>query len=300
MSYTRDAIKNYAILSLIFFILTLVLPANPQAMSRYNLSASQYHVLLFIAELPLILIWFTAFYGYAKLQEYTAAIKDTPEASSYERLATGCKWLAWGLPIPALVSLLFNTFAARHAGLQPTATVFTNYFGLIFPIIAFSIMSDATQSMATQIKLSITATSGKLLQLGFIMIGVLYCFFTLRQLNATHNPYYLPVWLVIATIIVPYLYAWFIGFLAAYNMTQVAKKTPGILYKRALGFMANGIVIVIVSLIATQYLRSALPRTAHLSLSAAFMAVYIIYAVTAIGFVLLALGASRLKKIEEI
>lgn len=116
----------------------------------------------------------------------------------------------------------------------------------------------------------------------FIIIGVTYCYITFRFLNlqsvgSDNNPYYLPAWLMILTVIIPFLYTWLIGLLAAYEIYLYSKNVEGILYQRAMRLLSGGVTSVIASSIVVQYLRSAVPRTEHLSFNSVLLIVNIAY-----------------------
>jgi hypothetical protein len=49
-----------------------------------------------------------------------------------------------------------------------------------------------------------------------------------------------------------------------------------------------------------QYVRTVIPRSAHLSLNSTLLLVNIFFIVMAVGFVLMILAATKLKRIEEI
>jgi hypothetical protein len=110
----------------------------------------------------------------------------------------------------------------------------------------------------------------------------------------------LPAWLMIVSVIVPYLYAWCIGLLAAYEIMVFSVNVRGLLYRRALLFLVIGLVAVILSSIAYQYVNSVVPRTGELVFNYKLLLTLAIRIVSGIGFFVLAIGASRLKKIEEV
>jgi len=290
-------ISNYIALTLFFFVLIGLLPANKLVMRSYNISAHEYHVLLFIVELPLAAIWFAAFFGYAKLRDYARSVAKTPEGTGFNRLAFGCQWLVWGLVLPSIVSLIINAIAANnHPGLHETAVIGINYLNLVFPLIAFTLISQGAHQLIAQGRIRLAVVDIKNIIPLFVVLGVLYCYLTFRHLDlhslaASNNPYYLPVWILLLTITIPYLYAWCIGILAAYDISLFAKYTKGLLYRRALRLVAGGLILVIASLIGVQYLHIVTPRMGHLSLNSLLVTVYLVYVVN---------GASRLKKIEDI
>lgn len=305
MKLLRSPMSHYVLLTGLYFLLTFILPANKIAMSQYHLSAVQYHVLLFVVVLPAFGIWFAAFYGYTKLRAYARAIHKTAEGDDYQQLATGCGWLAYSLPISALTSIILASIANAQSEFHPTAIILTNYESLLLPLIAFSLLSSSARNLTAKAKLRLTIGRARSIIVVFVLGGVLYCYFTFRQfdlssISSANNAYYLPVWLALITVIVPYLYSWFIGLLAAYEITLFAQQSKGVLYRQALGYVGFGITAVIVSSIALQYVTSVVPRTGSLSLNTVLAAVYAADTVSAVGYVLIAVGATRLKRIEEV
>lgn len=299
------AMQWYAGLVILYLLLIIILPANHQATHDYHLSALQYRILYFAVAIPSIAVWFAAFFGYAKLQEYAHSIKNSAEAEAFERLANGCKWLAWSLPVPALVGISLNAIASQWPGFHAAAIVLVNYAALILPLVAFSILGLASRELINQTKLRISALSARSIMLLFVIGGVLYCYLTFRHfdptsLGSTHNPYHLPIWLMLLTVIIPYLYAWFMGLLAAYEITSYSKQIGGVLYKQALHLLVSGLLAVILGSILLQYVSSVEPSPGHLVLNYRLLLITMFRIVDGIGFTLIAAGASRLKKIEEV
>lgn len=306
MKRNDNSLWHFGLTTVLFFLLTFLLPGNQASMQQYHLSSSQYHLLLFMVQLPLILIWFTAFYGSAKLQQYAQKINDAPEAGGMRSLALGARWLAWGLPAGAYANLLLGAIANQQAGFVPASVIITNYVTLFFTLIGFMHISEGARNLLLKASLQLGMNTIKNLQLVFVIVGVVYCYLTFRyvdlhSLGSAHNPYYLPVWLLVLTLLIPYLYAWFIGFIAVHDINMVAKHTKGVLYRQALRLLAAGIAVVIASFVASQYVRLAIPRTgAGVSITTIFVVVYILYFVMAAGFSLVAAGAQRLKRIEDV
>src|SRR5690242_12023461 len=68
-------------------------------LQRLELSDLQYRLISLSVLIPLVLIWFAAFYGYAKLRAYTNLIKDSPDGKYVACITTGLMVLAIGLPL---------------------------------------------------------------------------------------------------------------------------------------------------------------------------------------------------------
>lgn len=295
----------YAVFAASYILLITILPANKQAMHTYHLSTLEYRVLYFAVAIPAVAVWFAAFFGYAKLQEYAASIKNSSEAGAFAQLATGCRWLAWSLPIPALTAVILNSIANSWPGFHSTAIILNNYVSVILSLIAFSVIGFAARELAKQSKIQFSATSARGIMLVFVVGGVAYCYLTFRRfdpnsLGSTNNPYALPIWLMLLTVIIPYLYAWFVGLLASYEITTYTQQVRGVLYKQALHLLVGGLVAVIIGSICLQYISSVEPSPGHLTLNYRLLLITLFRVVDGVGFVLIAIGALRLRKIEEV
>lgn len=302
---TLRAMQYYLLLTALYLGLILLVPANSDSMANYDLSALEYRILYFAIALPAMAVWFVAFYAYAKLQEYARSIKGSPEASAFERLATGCRWLAWSLPVPAVAAVALNAIADAWPAFHSTAIIMVTYITLILSLVAFSVIGMASKELITRAKVRFSAASARGVMLIFVIGGVLYCYLTFRQfepgsLNSTDNPYFLPIWVMLLTVIIPYLYAWFVGILATYEIAAYAKRVRGVLYKQALHLFVSGLITVIGASIALQYISSVEPPAGHLSLNYRLLLITIFRILDGVGFALIAAGVLRLKKIEEV
>lgn len=292
-------------LALVYIALVFLLPPNHTIMRVHHLSASEYKVILLALNLPTITAWIAAFIGYSRLRQYVLLVKKTPEGVYFDKLATGSAWLAWVLPVSAIAALLFGSIANKWSGFYPASVIISNYLRLIFLLVAFSLIGVASRGLINLAKVRFGFISTRIIGLLFLFAGVLYCFMTFKHLNSasltsTQNPYFLPIWLMVLTIIVPSLYTWFVGILAAYEITLFSRQTHGVLYRRALSLLVIGLLIVIASFIAIQYVRGIQPRVSHSTFDYYIVLNSIFHLIGGSGFVLMAIGADRLKRIEEV
>jgi len=304
-SLTARAMQRYVILALLYIVLIFVLPANSHAMQTYHLSGFEYRVLYLAVAVPSLVIWFVAFYGYARLQEYARVIKRAEEAPAFSQLARGCMWLAWSLPVSVLTAYVLDAIADQWSGFHAASVILANYTTLALPLIGFSIVGMASKELIGRMNTRLSPMNARGIMLFFVVGGVLYCYLTFRHLNpgslgSAHNPYFLPIWLMLLTVIIPYLYAWFVGLLAAYEITTYSQQVRGVLYKQALRLLIGGLVAVIAGSILIQYVSSVDPSVGHFVLDYRLLLIVLFRIVTGIGFVLIAVGANRLKRIEEV
>lgn len=304
-SQTTRSLQWCALLSVLYICLIFIMPVNHVTYINHVLTPLQYRFAMAAIAIPTILVWFVAFFGYAKLREYSLKIPESKEGPHFNKLANGCMWLAWSLPVIIISSYFLNHIATRTASFHPTAIIVSNYLALIVPLVAFIIISAAAGGMVSSARPNLNLVSARLTMLAFLATGVAYCFAVFRNLDlasltSPHNPYYLPVWLMILTIIIPYLYAWFIGLFAVYEITLFTLKVRGLLYRQALLSVAIGLVVIIISSIALQYINSVIPRSGILVFDYRLSLTLLFRIIGGVGFIILATGANRLKKIEEV
>ena len=183
--------------------------------------------------------------------------------------------------------------------------IISNYAELLIPLVAFLIVGSAAREIIASRKANLKLWSTRTLMIGFALFGILYCIlifqhFNLSSLSNTQNPYHLPIWLTLISLIIPYLYGWFIGLLAAYEIGLHALTVKGVIYRRALIYLAVGLATIILASIAVAYITSASPNKAELTLNFKLLLIIIFRILGGLGFIMLAIGASRLKKIEDL
>jgi hypothetical protein len=302
---TSRALQQYALFAVLYVALIFLLPPNTITERIYHLTGFEYRVVMFAIALPSLLVWLAAFIGYSRLRLYARSIRKTPEGIYFDQLAEGCTWLAWSLPVSTIVPTVLNVIANKHPGFHSSAIIISNYISLILPLIGFSVIANASRGLLGTTKTRLSLANARAIIISFLILGVLYCFLTfshfdLTSLGSSDNPYFLPAWLMVITVVVPYLYAWFMGILAAYEITLFSKNVQGVLYRRALGFVAGGLLAVILSSVALQYINGVEPRVGHLVLNYKIVLVSLFRIIGGGGFLMLAIGANRLKKIEEV
>ena len=302
---TLSLIKPFIGIAVLYVALICLLPANNIVMDNYNLTSGQYRILFFLVQLPYIIIWFTAFYGYSSLQKYTTSLKRSPESEDFRLIAKGVKYLAFGMPLISLIAICLNSISNMNQSFTPIAIITINYLSLLVPLIAYTTIRKGTHGLADRAKVKFSIADTRSIMFTLVIIGVAYCYFTFRKLNldslgASDNPYYLPAWLMISTVLIPYLFAWFSGLLAAYEIVLYSRQVQGVLYRQSMRLLSLGIVGVIAGGVGLQYLRTVLPRTGYITINNGLVWSYIFYVFLAVGFSLLILGAIRLKRIEDV
>jgi hypothetical protein len=295
-----SVLTTYIILLIIGVMLALVLPTPPGLLRILNITTLDYRLAVFTLILPFAIIWFSAFYAYDKLEQYAHKLNQAREGKAFKKIADGVRILAWGLVIPLLISLILMAISAHDTGFRTAQIIIGNYLMLLVPLIGFTYISSGTRTLNVLVKTRPGVIGTRLLIFAYIVVGVLFSHFVIHNSNGAINPYRLSLWLLIFTIIIPYLYAWLLGLLSSYELWLYAQKTQGLIYKQVLGQVAGGLVITIIGSICWQYLSSSFEAKSKASFSFVFIIFYLLLLLQAIGYGLMAFGARRLKRIEEV
>jgi hypothetical protein len=131
----------------IYLLLIFVLPTNTSTMKEYDLSAGEYRVLTLLTGLPMIMVWFTAFFGYGTLAAYAEKIQGTREGVSYRAVARGLKWLAWALPVIVCATALLGGISRVYPAFLTTGLIISHYIYLVIALAAFTYMSNGSRSL---------------------------------------------------------------------------------------------------------------------------------------------------------
>lgn len=290
----------YAVLAITYLFLSLVLPINTHNLRQLHLSLHEYRILIFVILLPYCLIWFAAFYASVVMKEYTSLLENEREAPAFAQISKGVQAMAWGLAVPAIISVILKSIGAKHQAFDETATIISNYLTLLVPLVAFMFISNGSRILTEITRVRPSHNGMRIFALVFITFGVYYAVLTLTARKFHGNPYHLSLGLTMFTMIVPYLFAWFMGLMGCYEIMLFSAKIKGLLYKRALNRLAGGIAAVVGSSIFIQFINVVYAYKNNSSLGSLIILIYLLLAVEAIGYILIASGAKNLKRIEEI
>jgi hypothetical protein len=289
------------------YSLLVLLPAPVhETLVKYHLSSVSYRWLELSVTLPSILTWFITLYGFDRLRKYGYLIKDSKDGKSILTISNGLGVIAYGTPLVGIVNTISALMIRNHTNLLSTQTIVRNYLLMLVPLIAFILINQGTRGLSELIKSRPSRAAGQILVIMFIIIGVAYCYLVLKNidspLNKANTPqaYYLPDILILATLVVPYLYIWFTGMLSVTEILLYNQKIKGIIYKRSWMYISRGFIGVITASIVIQYLTSLSGKLNRLHLNSLLALVYALLILQALGYVFIALGAKKLQKIEEV
>jgi hypothetical protein len=305
---TKRVLIVYIVVAVAYTLLALLLPTDPKTLEQYKLSEFRMDLLQLSLVVPVLAIWFAAFYGYDKFSHYARTIAKSKDGNAFRFIANGLGVLAFGLAINAILGSILNYLILESPRLTASLTIVRNYSSMLMYLIAFWLIRKGTQELLAITPRSKNANRrGSALTMLSSSLAVLYTFLIFQNPNrqipdgpAVRATYYLPDWLILLTIILPYLYIWMLGFQAVINIYIYMKSVKGVLYRQMLELLAKGLAGIILISIILQLLVNFGSLFRSMALGPLLLIVYLLVAGIAVGFIYVAAGAKRLQKIEDV
>jgi hypothetical protein len=265
------------------------------------------HVVGLSIAIPVIIIWWLAFYGSQKLYDYSQTIKKSKEGASFVALAKGFQLLAIYLPVRVVVRTIFVILEQSHPSITHAATVVIIYLNIIFPLVAFMLISWAARQLSLIAKARTSFAGLNILVLIFSALSIVYSYVSFmgssRAASANWlltSEYGIPLPMRMFTIMIPCLFIWFVGFLAIYHIYLYQRYVKGIVYKQLLNGLTTGLSLVVFISIALQFLTLSAASLQQLRFSSVLVLAYLVLFAAGLAFVQVALGVRRLKLLDEV
>jgi hypothetical protein len=290
--------------SYVFFVVAYasfaLIPAPSQVtLALYKLTPLQLRLIDVTIIVLLAAIWFAGFYGYGKLHTYARLIRQDKDGKHVATLTRGIFLMVIWLPVSSLISVVLNFIAAHHTSLLPAFTIIENYISLVLPLVGVIFIGLGARGLSELVKQRPTYRAISVLAILLIYTGLVY-YRLVATTSGRTSVYHMNIWLILLTIVAPYIYMWFMGMLATYEIFNYRLKVPGVVYRASWRLLSIGLGWLIVLSIGVQYLTTLLARLNHLSIYWILVIVYTLLLVYSVGFILIALGARKLQKIEEV
>ena len=138
------------------------------------------------------------------------------------------------------------------------------------------------------------------LALILIVAGLAYGYLVASARESIYTIYHMPVMLVLLTLAIPYIFSWYLGLLAVFDLHRYSKTVKGLIYRKSWNTLAYGITSIVVFSIILQYISAVSAKLANLPLIWLLVITYSLISLVGISYVFVALGANRLTKIEEV
>jgi hypothetical protein len=284
----------------IYAILSMFAPAV--ANQRYHLGTVELMTLRLSIIIPIHLIWLLALSGAVALKNYATLIKGGRESSAISLIADGLLWTIGYLVVSSVASAATPFFA--NTSQYDAIIIIRDHLAPLASLIAFvyifrgshllrEIGKFATWTRTTAWIMAAYAFFAFFFVLQFSTSPVITSQ-TAGRTAATIAPHSI----LLFTMVVPFLIAWFLGILAIINITKYARHVKGVLYRQALRNLVVGISGIIAFAVVVQVISLAAKYLADLKLGPILAIVYLLLLLYGAGFLLVRSGAKKLGRLE--
>ena len=229
--------------------------------------------------------------------------KKSKEGKGFRYLSIGLMILAFSLPLSSLTSSILVQIAAEYPDVVVPATIIRNYFIIALAFATFSALFIGAKALTdTLTRKAFPDVPDMFIAIIIVLTAMYTWLIAAKPFNdgIDERVYYLPSWLLVLTVAIPYILAWKWGMRATYYLYQYHKGVKGIVYKSAFKDLARGIGVVIFVAILIQLITTSTAQLNRLNLTPILLIVYGLLAMYTVGFFLVARGSKKLKQLEEV
>jgi len=289
--------------SVIYLLLTFLAPATSNA---FGLSSLQILLLKITVALPYIATWIFGVYGLSTLDKYIELTKDKNDnmTNTLIFLRSGLLWIIMGTILVGVIGSARSYFAT-NTEIRPLFTIVTNYL-YIFPQLIgfFFIFRGVIKLQASKEMSEHKHTSYFFTTLIVVLISCIYVYMVATNPSRQFSPdpnmaatYYLPDILIGFTIVLPILTTWWLGFSAAFTLSDlIPYLTRAELFKGVTRIVYGIWATIFTSILIQALLSLGGTRLSGLSLGIILLIVYVFVLLQGIGFLFIALGSNTLRK----
>lgn len=293
-----------AVLSLLYMAVTLLTPLSKSS-AAYHISNLEIRLLQLTIVLPAIAIWFVALWGSLVFKRYAMRIEQNEDGRALSRLATGLLTLVTSITLTSVIQS-FSQLFLRWGHLKAWV-IFGNYVAVITLLAAFILIYQGAKQLARLVQFQSYGKRRWWILGALLVMGIVYVWVLAQNPYRMSSPdpgqvasYYLPDWLLLPTVVLPYLVIWFLGLTAAAYVRLYQRYSPGIIYREAIQRLGRGLYAIIIASLLIQLLAAVSGSLAHLGLGQILLVLYALILIYALGHVLVAAGARKLAAIEEV
>ncbi len=296
-------IALFVIFSVVYMLQTLHVSASSDAAMKYNLSDGDLIKLSLSVAIPLIVIWTTGLVGYLGLRSYTHYIRDQKDGEAINKVARGLFFLLLWLPVVAILNRYVKDLATNYPAYADTFNRIGLYINIALLLVGYYWLYMGAKKAWHLVRPTAYKTTwhtvGVVFYVALAVVYVVMVFWHSEPGGHTILPY-LPDWAVFLSDVLPRLVMWYMGLEAVWFLYCYSKHVTGNIYKNAFRTLAIGVGIITLSLVLVGYLATINSLSKDLGLKSVLAVVYILLFIMAAGYVAVSVGASRLKRIEQV
>lgn len=293
----------FVVLMLLYLGLSLLVPADKATLAHYHLSDAGARAITISVVIPIAIIWTIGAFGTIQIKRYSQLIKSSKEGKPLNIISDGLMVLVIAQVLSSDISSTVGIILRHHLSWTPTLTIINNYLAVLLTGAGLSIVAFGAWKLMNLLNRRPSPWAQHGLVFLVIILSSIYSYSIIRE--PIHTPlarrlYFMPDWLILLSIAIPYLIFWYLGFLASYSIYNYQKNVKGAIYRGSLSYVAGGIAMVVVSSIAVRFLASISTSLSRLKITPVLLIIYAFLAIIGIGFLLIAWGAKKLRRIEEV
>lgn len=294
-------------LSVIYILQIILIPPDASSLAKFRLSATEAKLLALTFALPVAFVWMLGSYVYIKFRRYVNSISKDKDGKAFATISNGLLFLCLWLPISTIFSNISNYLYREHPSWTAPLVITNNYLNLFLLLFALALIYTGSRELISLEQNRKASMSKYLTYIPFIAISELYVFLSLnnpvRQFPSETVKvagYYLSDWLLIGTIVIPYILVFYWGFFAVLNIYIYRRNVRGVIYKKSLDNFAKGLLCIVSSIILIRYLASLTTAFSNSTLKTILLIIYLLLAILLLGFILFAKSVKKLEKIEKV
>lgn len=304
-------ISGYMVTLIIFWVaittLSVMAPANLM-ITRYGVTLAESNLIRASILLPQLFIWVASLYAVLRFYKYTSFLRGSAEGTGFKKIALGLHLLFWVLIIPSVINLI-SAYNPDAFDIQRATIIARTYITIGFYFAAFWNLYHGTSLLVRTVTINEQMRVNGYKTLAIIMAAFatfyVWAVFHNNYRTISDNPminptYHLADWLIILTIIIPYLILGVMAGLTLVNLRGFANAVQGIIYKKAFSSVLYGLMVIVLLTGGLQLMTQAANAFGGASLKIILLVVYLLLFFIALGYLLLAKGARHLTSIEEV
>lgn len=299
MKLSTKLFYSYLVFLIVYALFTLLPVPTQRTLVQYDVSILGFRLIELTIIVILGVIWYIAFHGYAQLSEYTGLIRKETDGKQVDRLCKGVFLIAMWFPVSSVLSAILGYITLHDVGFASAASIIGNYASLAIPLVGFIFVSLGAHGLSGIVHKQPTYRATNILVLLIIYSGLLYYHLVMTTPDRS-LVYHLPVVLILTTLVAPYLYMWYLGLRASYEIYNYQRKIGGEVYKQAWRRLSFGLGWIIGTSVIFQYLTTLSTHLVGLSIYWILAIVYSLLLILAVGFLLISQGTKKLQRIEEV
>ena len=297
----------YGLFAACYVVLSYVYPSDQHTLLKQHLTVPHARLISMSIAVLMIAIWAVAYRVSERVWEYGTSIRRNVDGPPFVILGGALRILAIYLPVRMVSKLSLNYLASLHPSWLGITNTIISYINLIFPLVAFVLIGQAAQKLAelAKVKPSLFSLYGNALI--FNSLGVLYCY-TVFSVHGTApstswfvtTQQQIPMFIRVITLVIPYIFMWFVGIRAAHQIYLYQIHAKGIFYRMSLKWLSIGLLGIIMTTIFLQFLTATAANLQNLKFRAILIIAYTIILLLGASFLIMAKGLRKLKLIDQV